>query len=422
MKRSKMPIYMLAASTLFLTGCTGKNEVVNYDIQPEAKYTISFFGNKHEAANVEVIEKILDGYMEENNNVNITYESLKGAEYFDVLLCRDTSGNLDDVFMTNHDVILELSENDSLSDLTDLVEDVPFLESIRSDLKSSDGNIYWVPTTVSAFGLYCNLDLLEEHQQEIPATLEEWESVCDYFVSEGITPIIANNDISLKTLALSVGFYPVFEKGTQIETFDRLNSGKETLSSYLTDGFALAKSFCEKGYIDATAALNTAKTSDDLEEFIKGESPFMLTGAWAAGRVKKMEPDFEFQVVPYPVLEDGSVLMINPDTLLSVSAKGEQQGYAKEFVAYFLRTENIRQFADNQSSFSPLEDDFEPSLEEIRPIVDSYRTKPSVIGANSHIQFPIWDITAEVSKKLLAGEETESLMEWMDEQVAQALK
>ena len=30
-----------------------------------------------------------------------------------------------------------------------------------------EGGIYGVPTIVSAFGLYCNLDLLKEHKQEV---------------------------------------------------------------------------------------------------------------------------------------------------------------------------------------------------------------------------------------------------------------
>ena len=70
-----------------------------------------------------------------------------------------------------------------------------------------EGGIYGVPTIVSAFGLYCNLDLLKEHKQEVPRNLEEWKEVCEYFKKEGITPIIANNDISLKTLAIGRGFF-----------------------------------------------------------------------------------------------------------------------------------------------------------------------------------------------------------------------
>lgn len=358
--------------------------------------------------------------MEENKEVTISYESIKGDDYFSALKNREQARKLDDIFMVNHDTILEFSKNDSLADLTELAENIPFSESVKAQMRSLDGKIYWMPTIVSAFGLYCNMDILEKHGQKIPKTLNEWKAVCDYFVSHNITPIIANNDISLKTLAIAKGFYPLYKEGKQAQIFENINNGKEKLSTYLSEGFALAKEFCTKGYIDAKKTLETKSTSDDLAEFVKGESPFMLTGAWAAGRVKNMNPDFAFQVVPYPILENGSVLVINPDVRLSVSAKGKNTELAKDFISYFFKEENIWRFADNQSSFIPLDNKRKPSLNEIQDIVTSYWTQTCVIGTDSHIQFPIWDITMNVSRKLLKNEDITELMQWMDEQVINA--
>lgn len=419
MRRKKACVCILIVIFVF-TACSNKNEVVSYDRSDEANYALSFFGNKHEAANVEVIEEILTDYMEENKEVTIFYESIKGDEYFTALKNREQAGKLDDIFMVNHDTMLEFSKNESLADLTELVENVPFSESVKTQMKSLDGKIYWVPTIVSAFGLYCNMELLEKHGQKVPKTLGEWKAVCEYFVSHNITPIIANNDISLKTLAIAKGFYPLYKEGIQVEVFENINKGEEKLSTYLSEGFTLVKEFCTKGYIDAEKSLETKKTSDDLEEFVKGESPFMLTGAWAAGRVKNMNPNFTFKVVPYPILENGSVLVINPDVRLSVSAKGKNIEIAKDFVSYFLKEENIWRFANNQSSFIPLDNKSKPSLNEIQDIVTSYQTQTCVIGSDSYIQFPIWDITMNVSRKLLKNEDMTELMQWMDEQVINA--
>ena len=146
----------------------------------------------------------------------------------------------------------------------------------------------------------------------------------------------------------------------------------------------------------------------------------MLTGAWAAGRVKNMNPNFTFKVIPYPILENGSVLVINPDVRLSVSAKGKNTEIAKDFVSYFLKEENIWRFANNQSSFIPLDNKNKPTLNEIQDIVTSYQTQACVIGSDSSIQFPIWDITMNVSRKLLKNEDIAELMQWMDEQVINA--
>ncbi len=143
----------------------------------------------------------------------------------------------------------------------------------------------------------------------------------------------------------------------------------------------------------------------------------MLTGVWAAGRLKGMQPVFSFRVVPYPVREDGSVLVIHPDVCLSIAADGENQELAKDFADYFLKTENLWRFADQQASFCPLKDGYEPSMAEIQEIARSYRTQNAVIASDSFMQFPVWDILKETSQRLLAGQQLEELMEWMDVQV-----
>lgn len=124
------------------------------------------------------------------------------------------------------------------------------------------------------------MGLLEKHGQKVPKTLGEWKAMYEYFVSHNITLIIANNDISLKTLAIAKGFYLLYKERTQVEVFGNINKGKEKLSTYLSGGFALVKEFCTKGYIDTQKLLETKNISDGLEEFVKGESPFILTGAW----------------------------------------------------------------------------------------------------------------------------------------------
>lgn len=414
MKRKKA-LLLCALLLAVLPGCSSRNTVVSYEEPAEDTTTITFFGNKYEPENVTVIEEIISGFMKENPNIKVSYESVKGSEYFDALEKRMSLHKGDDVFMVNHDSALKLEAAGQLYDLSSL-ETIPgYTEQMLAQMEEQ-GKIYWMPTTVSAFGLYCNMDLLKEHGQTVPKNLEEWEAVCGYFVEQNITPIIANNDISLKTLAIGVGFSDEYQAGTQSEAFSKLNLGEEKLSKYLAPGFSLAEEFIERGYIDAAKALETEKTSDDLQEFVRGETPFMLTGAWAAGRVKGMEPEFKFQVVPYPVLEDGELLVMNPDTRLSINAESEHLDAAVKFVEYFTRRENIQRFADQQCSFSPLKDGSPSSVKEIQGIVPCYQTGNTVIGSDAKLELPIWNLTAEASKALLSGESLENAMDLVDHQ------
>lgn len=412
---------VLVVLSLGLGGCGSKNTVVNYQDAREDITSIAFFGNKYEPENVTVIEEIISRFMDENPDIRVSYESLKGNEYYEALRKRMAAGKGDDVFMVNHDIVLELEVEGQLADLSELSTIPEYTDQMLSQMRS-DGMINWVPTTVSVFGLYCNLDLLREHNQKVPGNLQEWENVCDYFVKQGITPIIANNDISLKTLAIGRGFYSLYQEGLQEEAYTRLNQGEENLSEYLTPGFSIAEDFISKAYIDAGKAVNTKKTSDDLQEFVKGESPFMLTGAWAAGRVELMEPGFDFQVVPYPILEDGELLVINADTRLSVNADSSHVEAAKRFVEYFTQPENIQRFADQQSSFIPLKSGNPSSVKEIQPLIPCYQSGRIVIGTDGLLNLPIWELTAQVSEKLLSGEPLDSAMEWMDQQAAEERK
>lgn len=403
--------------TLLLWGCSGKNTVVNEDNQTKNATTITFFGNKYEKENVEVIEEIISGFMKENPDIKVSYESLKGNEYYEALEKRMASGKGDDVFMVNHDILLKLKEKGKAEDLSGLSTVSDYTDEMLGQMKD-EGKIYWMPTTVSVFGLYCNKDLLKSHKQKVPQNLQEWEDVCQYFKEKGIVPIVSNNDISLKTLAIGEGFYSVYQKDNQKKVFENLNNGKEKLSKYLTPGFSLVQRFINNGYLDAEKALHTEKTSDDLKEFAKGKSPFMLTGAWAAGRVKSMKTGFDFEVAPLPILKNGSLLVMNADTRLSVNAQSQHVDEAKRFVEYFTREENIQKFADQQSSFSPLKGGDPSSVEEIQALIPCYKEGKTVIGTDSLLELPIWNLTADASKKLLSGASLKTVMDDMDRQAA----
>lgn len=91
------------------------------------------------------------------------------------------------------------------------------------------------------------------------------------------------------------------------------------------------------------------------------------------------------------------------------------QELAKQFLAYFMQPENLQQLADNQASFSPLLDEYMPSLSEIHDIVFSYRNQAAVIGADSQIKFPIWNIMDDAVEELLSGKDLMEIMQNMDD-------
>ena len=89
---------------------------------------------------------------------------------------------------------------------------------------------------------------------------------------------------------------------------------------------------------------------------------------------------------------------------------------AKKFVEYFTQADNIGKFADQQSSFSPLKDGNPSTVQEVQPLILDYLEGRTVIGTDALLNLPIWDLTAEASRKLLAGEPLETVMDELDQQ------
>lgn len=422
MKRQTCKLALLflsvVMSVMFLSGCsTNQNMIIENDPreeQPETK--LSFLGFKYEALNVMAIEEALHSYMDEYPEISIAYDGIKSPRYFDVLNKRLATGNGDDIFMVDHERVLELRAQGKLADLSDLSTLDDFSELVKSQM-SVDSVIDYVPTSISAFGLYCNLDILKSYGKEVPENLTEFEAVCDDFAAQGITPIIANNDISLKTIAIAKAMLPVYQSEDTAEEIARFNSGEDDLAEVFRPGFELVERMLERGWIDPEEAVNTAKTADDLALFAEGERPFMLTGVWAVPRLRELEPEFRFEVCPYPILEDGSVLVVNVDTRISVNEDSPHKEEAKRFVEFMTQKDIMWKFVDSQSSFSPLKENRLAKDEAIQSIGPYLTNGRSVLGSDDNFHFPIWDITRQCIVGMLKGDDAQAAVTHMQEQM-----
>lgn len=390
-----------------LPGCSSNRNVVVDDADVDAAAVqLTFFGFKCEPLNVIAIEEALHGYMDENGDVSVVYESIKSLPYFDALGKRLAAGLGDDVFMVDHDTVLEFGEAGYLADLSDLATIPSFSELALSQMRSG-GSIDYVPMSVSAFGLYCNTEMLAAYGVSAPRTFVELKRACELFVAEGVVPIVANNDISLKTVAIARGLADVYDSADPAAVVASLSDDPVRLASLLREGFETVERMISGGWVDAALALETEKTADDLDQFATGAYPFMLTGAWASVRLHDLAPDLAFDVHPYPVLDDRSVLVVNVDTRVSVNANGPHVERAKDFAAYLTQPGPIELFANSQCSFSPLIGNAAPDDASLAPIASAFGSDVTVIGSDDNLRLPIWGAARECVAALLRGESVE---------------
>lgn len=418
---SKIISIIVVISLLGISGCSERNSY-SYEVQDSdvhnAEVNLTFYGFKYEPLNVQAIEKALYNYMNEHEEISISYESIKGVAYYDILNKRITTHNGDDIFMVDQATILEYKNKDILADLSDLSTIDDFSPLVKSQM-DIDGELNYVPTSISAFGLYCNEDLLKAHNQKIPANWAEFKEVCDYFVQQGITPIVANNDISLKTVVIAKGMYSVYQSDNSKEEIEKFNSGEKDLAEALRPGFELVETMLQSGYINKEEAQHVEKTKDDLEIFAKGEQPFMLTGAWAAPRLRDLNPNFSFTIQPYPIMEDGCAMVINVDTRISVNANSPYLKEAKKFVEYLTQKDVMWDFVNSMSSFSPLEDERASEDAAIKSLSPYLTNGRSVLGADDNLDYPIWNLTRACIEKMLTGQSSDEAAAYLDGQIKQ---
>lgn len=395
---------------IFNTSCQAKSINI-VDTNNNDQIELNFYGYKTEAINVVAIEEILQAYMDKNPNITITYESVKGTEYYEILKKRLASNNYDDIFMIDEDNLQQLTNYNYFEDLSKLKTIKNFNTNSLEQMMQPDNTIPYIPTSISAFGLYCNLDLLEKHHQSVPKNNQEFMAVCQYFIEQGITPIIANNDISLKTIALAKGLYPIYQSPEKDRIIASLNQDPSILCNYLKEGYQYVKQLIDNKFIDAVTTLKTEKTADDLIQFEENKNPFMLTGAWASVRVEKSLPDLNFKVYPYPILDDGAILVSNIDTRVCINAKGPHITEAKKFIEYLSQEDVMWKFVNSQSSFSPLKEQRiadDPKIQELSPYLTSEKT---ILGSDSNINLPLWSLTHDGITQLLTGNSIDSALE-----------
>lgn len=394
-----------AGIALFVAACgqQGGGQVQSLGKTEMPRVKLTFFGNKADESNVHVIEKIMASYMQMHPDVVVTYESIKGRKYYDVLDKRMASSSGDDVFIVDHDEMLKLKREGKVANLADIPTINNYREDTKKQFTDSDG-VYWLPTTISAFGLYCNMDLLKEHGQPVPKNLKEFQAVCDYFISKGITPIVANNDISLKTIMTGVAFYDIVQNDEGGKLEKSLNGGSLPLGTALEPGIKVVDMIISKKYVDSAETLKTMKTSDDLRIFAQGKQPFMLTGTWASRRLKTdFNAKFKYELHPLPFLENDAFVVTNPDVRLCVNANSKHIQEAKDFVAYFTQVDNIHEFCDDQSSISPTNDKFVSAVKEMQPIIDCYDEGRFVRATSPKLAVPSWNMTRLAVVDLLQG-------------------
>ena len=400
---------------LLLQGCSS-NSSVNKTTKAQSvkeKVSLTYFGNKVSAHDVAAIEEILNEYMRARPNVTVTYESLKGLDYYKVLDKRLATGNGDDVFIVDHDHLKSYQQKGYLAKLNELPAMADYLPHVKQQMEEN-GSIYYAPTSISSFALFCNIDLLQKHNLKVPQTFPELKAACATFAAEGKKPLVVNKDLSLGTLIISSSWHSYYSMHKTEELYAAVNKKQQPMSQLLADG--ITKAFELLPYIDTEKCLGFKKNTDEYKEFAKGEAPFMLTGSWNNPRLAKLKPGFKYELHPYPVKDSGNILLTNVDTRVALNAKSKNLDASKDFLNFLLQSPKMAKFVQSQSSFGCMKssEELKLSSENMQSLGKAYAAGNLMIGSDDRINYPIWTRGFMASMAILKGASRKKVEEIFD--------
>ncbi len=368
---------------------------------------ISFFGYTAEAENLFAVEEALHGFMKANEGLNVIYEGVSGAEYWTALKKRAEANVLDEVFMVDRDHIADLVNGGIAEDVKDILDVEAYGDIARSQIlrKGADGagQVYFAPMCLSTFGLYVNYSLLSSHGIKIPENFGELQNACDYFVSKGVTPIVVNNSSCVKSLIIARGMYGVYNNAETEKTINLFNSDSSALAAKLEGGINMVAQMVADGWIDGVQANKAEQASGALDVFAKGDSPFMIAEGSATVKLKKLNGQLKYGVHPYPVADDGSVLVVDADVCVSVNAESEDKDDGMKFFKYLTKPDIIRSYCESRCVFSPLKDFGAQTDKTVAPCVEYLTNGRSVIGSDYNITVPLDGYLLSCADMLMDG-------------------
>lgn len=408
---------LFAAS--FMAGCSWNSygEIIVNDPKTEKEeYTeLSFFGYKSGNDNLSAIEDTLRAFMKENDGINVVYEGAEETAYWAALHRRHEHEVFDDIFMVDHDSMVELIADGWLENLADCIDLGNFNAMARDQIIGGDPTtVYFVPMNISTHNLYINYDVLARHGKSVPASYAEFEDVCEYFAGQNITPVIVNNTTSLRALMTAKSMFEVY-RSDETAKIDEFNADPSKLAAQYAAGIDMVADMLSKKWIDCNEGLEATKAEDDLELFGKNERPFMITSSWATMRVKRAYPELNYGVHPFLIPECGSVLVSDVRTCVGVNARSANKEAAKKFISFMTHPGALYEYCESQSGYLPTNSDKgNPVDETLAPSEDYYSEGNNVIGSDYRLNIPDLDaVLTECGKMLASGESADTVKEYL---------
>lgn len=309
MKKKLLSLLLVGAMTAsVMTGCGSKPEAgaanggngteadAGGEYNPVTLKTVSMFGGTD--PNKDTYEAINADFMKEYDYITIEDNSQTSDEEWKASVNADFSvGNEPDVIQFFTDATANtIVETDKLVSIEEIRAEYPeyakdTLDSALDAAKNTDGVMRAVPTTGYWEGLYCNKDLFDQYDLELPTDWASMETAIKTFKENGIIPIAC----SLNNVPhYWIEFLMLYAAGEEEYT-----SVPETAPEGWVKGLEMFQTLREMG-----AFPEDTDTVDDAyvgQLFRDKKAAMQLDGSWYSGNIEDTDNTV---VIAFPGVPD----------------------------------------------------------------------------------------------------------------------
>ena len=407
-RRSKNIAILAMVCTLVLGGCNNflghSSEVKNDSIE----IVLAHFQGEGDAM-YNSIQKAILNFELDNPGVTIRQEYYPADAYLTQAEQWNEDREVRDMTLVSGTMAKTFSENETILDLTELVEEYGILRKIRVESfreVSVNGKHYAVPWEKADYGfIMYNKGIFEELGiEKFPETLEELMSVAQIIKEAGYIPMAMGN--KLLWPADSLLFSAFVNNFVDKEWYENilLKNGKANFTDIeFVEALTAFQELALCGMFNENFASIDNEQRGELYQ--NREAAMISAGNWECRSTSELAPEVaeETEIALWPRPEKNST---KQESIVSSSAWGiaissnaneEKQKYAMEFITDYVCSQDFaRVMAEEQGVFTPWDAKYDVST------INSITQKQQAILANNNVVNCLnWDSTLPSDVKLV---------------------
>lgn len=319
------------------TASEASKPVESPDGEPELKeYTITYWHHDASSDIVAALEKVIADFETENPNIKIDMLALPADGFYQKYVSAVATNTAPDIFGTRDTEMLALVGQDALLPLDGYIAEWDCREEIPESIWKSvagftgDGKTYMIPSYMNACCMWYNTKLMEERNEKIPGTLEEFLEDCKkyadpagnsyFYTLRGGAGCYDNLFIFLMTYAGGTGFFD--ENGECVLSQDIY---AEALDKYAE--------IYKNGWVSRDSITNAAK--EMMAEFGSGTAMCFSHNSASVTTNQANLGDGAFINAIHPAGANGKTAIPTPNLIgAAVTTQSEHPDIAVKFVEY----------------------------------------------------------------------------------------